>query len=34
MVCTDEQVLDLTRPVFDGLYEFVWRATLLGHGPA
>src|SRR6516164_3690841 len=22
MVCTDEQILDLTGPMFDGLYEF------------
>jgi hypothetical protein len=34
MVCTDEQILDLTGPMFDGLYEFLRRATLLGREPA
>jgi hypothetical protein len=34
MVCTDDQILDLTAPMFDGLYEFFRRATLLGHEPA
>jgi hypothetical protein len=34
MVCTDDQILDLTVPIFDGLYEFFRRATLLGHEPA
>jgi hypothetical protein len=34
MVCTDDQILDLTAPVFDGLYEFFRRATLLGREPA
>jgi len=34
MVCTDEQILDLTGPMFDGLYEFFRRATLLGREPA
>lgn len=34
MVCTDQQVLDLTGPLFDGLYEFHRRATLLGREPA
>ena len=34
MVCTDEQILDLTGPTFDGLYEFFRRATLLGREPA
>lgn len=34
MVSTDDQILDLTAPVFDGLYEFFRRATLLGREPA
>jgi hypothetical protein len=34
MVCTDDQILDLTGPMFDGLYEFFRRATLLGREPA
>ena len=34
MVCTDEQILDLTGPMLDGLYEFFRRATLLGREPA
>jgi hypothetical protein len=34
MVCPDERILDLTGPVFDGLYEFHRRAVLLGHEPA
>jgi hypothetical protein len=34
MICTDEQILDLTGPMFDGLYEFFRRATLLGREPA
>jgi hypothetical protein len=34
MVCDDEQVLTLTGPVFDGLYEYYRRATLLGREPA
>jgi hypothetical protein len=34
MVCDDEQVLAHTGPVFDGLYEYFRRATLLGREPA
>jgi hypothetical protein len=34
MVCDDEQVLALTGPVFDGLYEYYKRSTLLGRAPA
>jgi hypothetical protein len=34
MVCPDEQILELTGPMFDGLYEFFRRATLLGREPA
>ena len=34
MVRTDQQILDLTGPLFDGLYEFHRRATLLGREPA
>jgi hypothetical protein len=34
MVHTDQQVLELTGPLFDGLYEFHRRATLLGREPA
>jgi hypothetical protein len=34
MVCTDDDVLTHTRPLFDGLYEYYRRATLLGREPA
>jgi hypothetical protein len=34
MICTDEQILYHTGPLFDGLYEFYRRAALLGHEPA
>ena len=34
MVCTDEQTLVLTKPLFDGLYEYVRRGLLLGREPS
>lgn len=34
MVEGDERVLDLTRPLFDGTYEFFRRELLLGREPA
>jgi hypothetical protein len=34
MVTDDEHVLAVTRPMFDGLYEYCWRAMLLGRDPA
>jgi hypothetical protein len=34
MVCADEQILELTGPLFDGLYEYHRRAMLLGREPA
>jgi hypothetical protein len=34
MVCDDEQVIAHTGPLFDGLYEYYRRATLLGREPA
>jgi hypothetical protein len=34
MVCSDEQVLAVTGPMFDGLYEYRRRALLLGREPA
>jgi hypothetical protein len=34
MVCDDETVLTITGPLFDGLYEYLRRAALLGHQPA
>ncbi|BBG01165.1 hypothetical protein PSA01_38080 [Pseudonocardia saturnea] len=34
MVCDDAAVLAVTRPVFDGLYEYFRRATLLDRPPA
>jgi hypothetical protein len=34
MVCADERVLELAGPLFDGLYEYCKRATLLGREPA
>ena len=33
MVFADEQVLELTGPLFDGLYEYCRRAMLLGREP-
>jgi hypothetical protein len=34
MVVDDERLLQLTGPLFDGLYEYRKRALLLGRGPA
>lgn len=34
MICTDTETLHHTGPLFDGLYEFYRRATLLGREPA
>jgi hypothetical protein len=34
MVVTDHEVLSVTGPLFDGLYEYRRRALLLGHDPA
>jgi hypothetical protein len=34
MVCGDDQVLAVTRPLFDGLYEYCRRGILLGRDPA
>jgi len=34
MVASDDEVLAVTGPVFDGLYEYRRRALLLGHDPA
>jgi hypothetical protein len=34
MTCTDEETLACTGPLFDGLYEYYRRATLLGREPA
>ncbi|MBB5084797.1 chromate resistance protein ChrB domain-containing protein [Nonomuraea endophytica] len=34
MICSDERVLEITGPIFDGLYEFHRRALLLGREPA
>ena len=34
MVVDDDRLLDLTGPVFDGLYEFRRRALMLGREPA
>ena len=34
MVCEDQEVLRLTRPVFDGLYEFFRRELLHGREPS
>ena len=33
MICADDRVLALTGPLFDGLYEYCRRATLLGREP-
>jgi hypothetical protein len=34
MIVDDERLLDLTGPLFDGLYEFRRRALMLGREPA
>ena len=34
MVCDDLRLLEITGPLFDGLYEYVRRQTLLGREPA
>lgn len=34
MVCDDQRVLDLTGPLFDGLYEYHRRGLLLDRPPA
>ena len=34
MICDDARVLEVTGPLFDGLYEYHRRATLLGREPA
>ena len=34
MTCTDDQTLAITGPIFDGLYEYYRRTTLLGREPA
>jgi hypothetical protein len=34
MVCDDERMLEVTKPLFDGLYEFCRRAVLIGREPA
>ena len=34
MVCIDQQVLEVTGPLFDGLYEFYRRQLILGREPA
>ncbi|MDF5755160.1 chromate resistance protein ChrB domain-containing protein [Spongiactinospora sp. TRM90649] len=34
MICDDERVLEITGPVFEGLYEYYRRAFLLGRPPA
>ncbi|MFG2524911.1 chromate resistance protein ChrB domain-containing protein [Streptomyces sp. NPDC048527] len=34
MICDDERVLEVSGPLFDGLYEYHRRATLLGREPA
>ncbi|MFD1939662.1 chromate resistance protein ChrB domain-containing protein [Nonomuraea mangrovi] len=34
MICDDDRMLEITGPIFDGLYEFHRRALLLGREPA
>ena len=34
MTCDDARILELTAPMFDGLYEYFRRAMLLGREPA
>jgi hypothetical protein len=34
MTCADDRILELTGPLFDGLYEYCRRAALLGREPS
>jgi hypothetical protein len=34
MVRDDEELLELTGPIYDGLYEYLKRATVLGREPS
>jgi hypothetical protein len=34
MVCDDQRILEVSGPIFDGLYEYQRRALLLGREPA
>jgi len=34
MTLADEEILNVTGPLFNGLYEYQRRATLLGRPPA
>jgi hypothetical protein len=34
MTCPDDVILELTRPLFDGLYEYYRRGLLLGKEPS
>src|SRR5947199_826245 len=34
MICNDDDILSLTGPVFDGIYEYCRRAMLLGREPS
>jgi hypothetical protein len=34
MVCDDETMLEVTRPLFDGMYEFCRRAMVSGREPS
>ena len=34
MVRSDHEALELSRPLYDGLYEYLKRAALLGREPA
>jgi hypothetical protein len=34
MIGDDEHTMNVTRPLFDGLYEYYRREGLLGHEPA
>ncbi|QPP05339.1 chromate resistance protein [Streptomyces bathyalis] len=34
MTCDDNRILELSGPMFDGLYEYYRRATLMGREPA
>ncbi len=34
MVCSDAEMLDVCRPLFDGLYEYRRRANMLGREPS
>jgi hypothetical protein len=34
LIRSDEEMLELVGALYDGLYEYAWRATMLEDGPS